>query len=75
MPEKRSEKSDQGAADAADERVQKAADKEQEQGFLGQKVDPTPNENYTVAGVLAGKPTPESDPEARKQAQAASRGE
>jgi hypothetical protein len=24
-------------------------------------VDQTPNENYTVAGVLAGKPTPESD--------------
>lgn len=32
-----------------------------ERGYIGQKVDPTPNENYTVAGVTAGKPTPETD--------------
>lgn len=30
-------------------------------GHLGYSPDPTPNEHYTVAGVLAGKPTPETD--------------
>ena len=50
--------------------VQKAVDKEQEQGFRGTKVDPTPNSAYTVAGVTAGEPTPETDPELRAQARA-----
>ncbi|HVL82621.1 MAG TPA: hypothetical protein VM840_13615 [Actinomycetota bacterium] len=34
---------------------------EDEKGYLGQTPDPTPNEHYTVPGVLAGKPTPETD--------------
>lgn len=34
---------------------------EQAQGFRGVEVDPTPNENYTVAGVTSGAPTPETD--------------
>lgn len=34
---------------------------EQSQGFRGIEVDPTPNENYTVAGVTSGAPTPETD--------------
>lgn len=41
--------------------VQKLAEEEAEQGFRGVKVDPTPNHHYTVPGVLAGKPTPETD--------------
>lgn len=41
--------------------VQAKADKETKQGFRGVETDPTPNENYTVDGVLAGKPTPETD--------------
>lgn len=49
--------------DAAKGDVQEQVDTEQEQGFRGDKVDPTPNEHYTVAGVIAGKPTPETDPE------------
>lgn len=44
--------------------VQKKMDVEQEQGFRGTVTDPTPNENYTVAGVTAGAPTPENNPEA-----------
>lgn len=43
--------------------VQADVDKETDQGFRGIKTDPTPNENYTVQGVLAGKPTPETDPD------------
>lgn len=34
---------------------------ENEQGFRGVEADETPNENYTVAGVTSGKPTPETE--------------
>lgn len=50
------------------ERVQEQVDREEEQGFRGVKVDPTPNEHYTVAGVIAGKPTPETDPKQAEKA-------
>jgi len=50
-------------ADAGAAEVQASMDAEQEKGYRGTAVDPTPNENYTVAGVIAGKPTPETDPE------------
>lgn len=43
--------------------VQTVVDEETEQGYRGTPVDPTPNEHYTVAGVVAGLPTPESDPD------------
>lgn len=35
----------------AEQAVQSRVDKETAQGFLGTKVDPEPNESYTVAGV------------------------
>ena len=41
------------SGDAASERVQKLVDQEQDQGFRGTKVDPTPNEAYTVQGVTS----------------------
>lgn len=41
----------------------------QEAGFLGTLIDPTPNENYTVQGVGAGLPTPETDDAAKKAAE------
>lgn len=41
--------------------TEKQVDVETEQGFRGVEVDPTPNENYTLAGVTSGKPTPETD--------------
>jgi hypothetical protein len=50
--------------------VQSAMDKATERGFIGNEVDTTPNEHYTVAGVLAGKPTPETDPQAAAKASA-----
>lgn len=43
--------------------VQEKMDEEQEKGYRGTKGDPTPNENYTVAGVTQNAPTPETDPE------------
>ena len=59
MPDKIADKVDTG-------KVQEKVDTELEQGFRGVEVDPTPNENYTVAGVTSGAPTPETDPEAAK---------
>lgn len=55
--------SDATAESLGVDEVQARMDKETEKGYHGQKVDPTPNKNYTVAGVNAGLPTPETDPE------------
>jgi hypothetical protein len=55
-------KTAQPPQDAAQKEVQKAVDKAEEKGYLGVEVDPTPDAHYTVAGVLAGEPTPETDP-------------
>ncbi len=41
--------------------VQSAMDKATQQGFIGVETDDTPNENYTIAGVTSGAPTPETD--------------
>ncbi len=58
-------KSDLGQAE-----VQKNVDKEQDKGYLGVSSDPTPDEHYTLAGVAAGKPTPETDAKAAAAADA-----
>jgi hypothetical protein len=64
-------------AEAADSevaaQVQAVVDAETEQGFRGIEVDPTPNENYTLAGQAAGAPTPETDAGAAEVARAAHR--
>ncbi len=52
--------------------LQSTADAENAIGLRGIKVDPTPNENYTVAGVTAGKPTPETHVKEAKAAREAS---
>lgn len=54
--------------DAGEAEVQERKDAEEEQGFVGVKVDPTPNENYTLKGVTSGKPTPETDPKLAAEA-------
>ncbi|MFD6363172.1 hypothetical protein ACFWFX_25475 [Streptomyces roseolus] len=41
--------------------VQEAVDRAEDKGYIGVPVDPTPKDHYTVAGVVAGKPTPETD--------------
>ncbi|MGX1129896.1 hypothetical protein RKD49_002086 [Streptomyces glaucescens] len=51
------------ADDEVAKAVQQANDEAQAQGFFGVEADPTPNENYTVAGVTSGAPTPETDSE------------
>jgi hypothetical protein len=47
--------------DEAQQEVQKVVDEAEERGFLGVPVDPTDKHAYTVPGVLAGEPTPETD--------------
>lgn len=55
--------------DTSTAEVQEKVDAANAQGFIGIEVDPTPNENYTVAGVTAGLPTPETDAEHAKKVQ------
>lgn len=43
--------------------VQKKVDAAEDKGYFGEVPDPTPNENYTVSGSVAGKATPETDPD------------
>jgi hypothetical protein len=40
--------------------VQAKFDEANAQGYWGSVPDETPNENYTLAGVIANKPTPEN---------------
>lgn len=57
------------AASTGGDQSQAKMDEATEQGFIGVEVDQTPNENYTVAGVTAGLPTPETDADLKKQAE------
>ena len=60
--------------DSGEAEVQKKVDEENAQGFSGVRVDPTPLENYTLAGVTSGKPTPDTDEKAAAKAREASGG-
>lgn len=59
--------------DCGEKQVQKQFDAEAEAGVRGIVVDPTPNENYTVSGVIKGAPTPETSEGVRSEANAARR--
>lgn len=61
-------KGDGGVAQAAAK-----MDAETDAGYSGTVPDPTPNHAYSVAGVTAGEPTPETDQGAYDAAQAAHR--
>jgi hypothetical protein len=67
-------KDGQPTVDGAEPQVDKAIHEETAQGFRGTRTDPTPLEHYTVDGVIAGKPTPETDDAAAEAAHAARRG-
>lgn len=58
MTEKKSDTAEAAVANTASA-IQKATDEAEEKGYVGHTVDETPREHYTVAGVIAGKPTPE----------------
>lgn len=59
-PKKKATSKDASAAAAGNAEVQEAVDVETEQGYRGTSPDPTPNENYTLQGVVSGAPTPET---------------
>lgn len=61
-------KSENKKVEEAQAQVQEVVDSETEQGFRGNEVDTTPNENYTVQGQGAGKDVPEvaADPVAAR---------
>jgi hypothetical protein len=44
----------------AQDELQKRVDEAEAKGYYGVEADKTPDEHYTVAGVTAGKPTPET---------------
>ena len=46
--------------DLGQDEVQARFDEAAEKGYFGNTPDETPNENYTLAGVTSGKPTPEN---------------
>ncbi len=68
---KSSQKAASASTDAGQDEVQARVDDANEQGYFGDVPDPTPNENYTVAGVTSGKPTPETDEKLRAEARKA----
>jgi carbamate kinase len=63
MATENQKKSDQSASqtgDAGEKELQAIIDKESEQGYRGVVADPTPNSAYSLGGVAAGEPTPET---------------
>lgn len=48
------------ADDSASAVAQEKFDEANAKGYFGHTPDETPNENYTLAGVTSGKPTPEN---------------
>lgn len=51
--------SDTAPAENTAAAIQKATDEAEDKGYFGHSPDETPREHYSVAGVTAGKPTPE----------------
>lgn len=58
---KQDQKATSASTDAGQDEIQQAFDEATEKGYFGTVTDPTPNANYTVAGVVKGAPTPETD--------------
>jgi hypothetical protein len=62
------EQSTPPADDVGQAEVTEAVKEANAKGYYGVVTDETPNENYTVAGVLAGKPTPETESRGERRA-------
>jgi hypothetical protein len=65
--------------DVGQAEVQARFDEINEAGYIGEVTDPTPNENYSLEGGADAKtgatgPTPETDPELAREADALARG-
>lgn len=66
--DKPSDKPASKSSDLGQSELQAHFDEAHAKGYFGQSTDPTPNEHYTISGVLAGKPTPETNYEAALEA-------
>ena len=65
---------EQLSAELGGDQLTGVLEQEWERGYRGEVVDPTPNENYTVAGVTGEPaPTPETDADTFRAAQEATR--
>ena len=64
---------EQAPAVAGADQVQDKMNAITDKGYQGHTPDPTPDSHYTVAGVLAGLPTPENDAGQAAKADAAAR--
>lgn len=70
MTSKNEPKKDAPVETEAAKHAQTVMDEEAKKGFRGVEVDDTPNSAYTVAGVVAGEPTPETDVELSRKRRA-----
>ncbi len=70
---KSNQKAASASTDVGQDEVQARVDEANEKGYFGETPDPTPNENYTVAGVVKGAPTPETDEKLHNEARTARR--
>ena len=55
------DKPEKAVGDSGAAEIQARFDKANAKGYFGETPDETPNENYTLAGVTSGKPTPETE--------------
>ena len=60
-PEQVEAQAEAPADDAGQAEVQARFDEAEEKGYFGHTPDDTPNEHYTLSGVIAGLPTPETE--------------
>lgn len=65
------EKKPAASDDLGEREVAERMDEINDQGFVGAKVDPTPNAAYTFRGVTKGAPTPETETDAAVDAERA----
>lgn len=61
MSEQKSEQKKAVSDDAGQAEAQAQFDEAAEKGYFGHSPLEVPQENYTLQGVAAGKPTPETD--------------
>jgi hypothetical protein len=54
------ESAESSSGDLGLDEVQAKFDEANAKGYFGETPDETPNENYTLAGVTSGEPTPET---------------
>jgi hypothetical protein len=70
IPQEASAKATPLTGSRAARRAERLENHESKKGFFGVEVDQTPNENYSVQGVIKGLPTPETKAAAETETEA-----